>query len=75
MGAGVRVQMEAEASYFYASFFKDLTYIGVELLYNVVFVSTVQESESTIHIHGSPPFWTFLPTQVNALSRVSCPIE
>ena len=69
------IRKEAELSHFYASFFKDLTYMGLELLYSVVFISTVQESESTIHIHGSPSFQTFLPTQISALSRVSCPIE
>ena len=34
-----------------------LIFIGVQLLYNVVFVSTVQQSESTICIHISPLFW------------------
>ena len=38
-----------------------LIFIGIELLYNVVFVSAVQQSESTIHIHISPLFWISLP--------------
>ena len=35
--------------------------IRVCLLYNVVSVSAVQQSESTIHIHISPLFWISLP--------------
>ena len=35
--------------------------IGVQLLYNVVLVSTVQQSESAIHIHISPLFWISFP--------------
>ena len=35
--------------------------IGVQLLYNVVLVSAVQQSESAICIHISPPSWTSLP--------------
>ena len=33
-----------------------LIFIGVYFLYNVVLVSTVQQSDSTIHIHLSPLF-------------------
>ena len=36
-------------------------FIGVELLYNVVLVSTVQQSESAIRRHISPPFWISFP--------------
>ena len=35
--------------------------IGVQLLYNVVLVSAVQQSESAIHIHISPSFWISFP--------------
>ena len=40
-------------------FFK-LIFSGVELLYNVVLVSTVQQSESAAPVHISP-FLDFLP--------------
>ena len=36
-------------------------FIGVWLLYNVVLVSTVQQSESAINIHIFPLFLDFLP--------------
>ena len=36
-------------------------FIGVLLLYNGVFVSAVQQSESAIRIHISPPSWISLP--------------
>ena len=42
------------------SFFK-LILIGVQLLYNVGLVSTVQQKESAIDIHISPPFGTSFP--------------
>ena len=38
-------------------FFFFLTFIGLQLLYNVVLVSTVQLSESAIRIHISSLFW------------------
>ena len=38
-----------------------LMFIGVQLLYNVVLVSTAQQNESAIHIHRSSPFWVSLP--------------
>ena len=37
-----------------------INFIGIQLLYNVVLVSTVQQSESAICIHMSP-FLDFLP--------------
>ena len=43
--------------------FFPLIFIGVELLYNVVVVSAVQQSESAICIHTSPLFLDFLPIQ------------
>ena len=41
--------------------FGKLIFIGVQLLHNGVLVSTVQQDESAIHTHISPPFWTFFP--------------
>ena len=38
-----------------------LIFIGVELLYNVVLVSAVQQSESAISIHLSPLVWISFP--------------
>ena len=38
-----------------------LNFIGVELLYHVVLVSAVEQSESPIHIHTSPLFWVSFP--------------
>ena len=35
--------------------------IGVQVLYNVVLASTVQQCESAIHIHTSLPSWVSLP--------------
>ena len=35
--------------------------MGAQLLYNVVLVSAVQQSQSGIHKHISPLFWTCLP--------------
>ena len=40
---------------YFPSFFKKI-FIGVELIYNVVLVSAVQQSESVIHIHISTVF-------------------
>ena len=34
---------------------------GVELLYSVVFISAVQQSESDTHIHISPLLWIPFP--------------
>ena len=53
-----------------------LTFIGVQLLYNVVLVSTVQQSELTIHIHISPLFgFPFHLGHHRALSRVPCAVQ
>ena len=41
--------------------FFPLIFIGVELPYNVVSVFAVQQSESAIHTHISPLFWTSFP--------------
>ena len=40
-------------------------FIGVELLYNVVLVSTIWQNKSTKHIPVSPPFLDFLCTQLS----------
>ena len=37
-------------------FFLKLIFIGVQLIYNVVLVSALQQSESVIHIHISTLF-------------------
>ena len=42
-------------------FFFKLIFIGVQLLYNVVLVSTVQQNASAMHIHISPLFWISFP--------------
>ena len=47
-----------------------LIFIGVQLLYKVVLISTVQQSESGMHVHISTPFWIFLLFSHRALSRV-----
>ena len=54
-----------------------LLIIGVQLLYNIVLVYTVQQSESTICIHISPLFLDFLLNlgHHRALSRVPCAIQ
>ena len=47
-------------SFSFFSFFK-LICIGVQLLYNIVLVTAVQQSDSATHIHASPLFWTSFP--------------
>ena len=42
-------------------FFKKSIFIGVQLLYNVVLVSSVQKSDSSKHKYISPLFWTSFP--------------
>ena len=44
----------------YILFFK-LIFIGVQLIYNVVLVSAVQQSESVIHLHISILFQILFP--------------
>ena len=48
-----------------------LIFIGVQLRYNVVLVSIIQQSESAIHIQISPLLWDFLPIQVKHMERCS----
>ena len=38
-----------------------LIFIGVQLLYNILLVSAIQQSESAIRIHISPLFWISFP--------------
>ena len=45
-------------------------FIGVQLLYNVVLVSTIQQSESAIHIHISPSLLSLPPTHPFLTSRL-----
>ena len=49
-----------EFSFIYLFLFSKI-FIGVQLYYNVVLVSTVQRSESAICIHISPLFWISFP--------------
>ena len=44
--------------------FKKITFIGVQLVYNVVLVSSVQQNESVIHIHVSTVLESFFPVYV-----------
>lgn len=46
-------------------------FTGVQLLYNAVLVSTVQQSESAIHIHISPSLLSLPPTDPSLTSRLS----
>ena len=59
-------------------FILKLIFIGVQLLHNGVLVSTVQQDESAIHIHRSPPFWTSFPFRspftMSELSGVPCTV-
>ena len=59
---------------FLFSYFLKLIFIGVQLLYNVVLVSIVQDSESAIHKYISSPFLAFLPIQVTTELEVPCAI-
>ena len=45
---------------FYCSFLL-LIFIGVQLLYNIVSVSAVQQTESAICLHIAPLFWISFP--------------
>ena len=52
-------------------------YIGVQLIYNVMLVSGVQQSESFIYIHISTLFQILSPYvgQYKVLSRIACSIQ
>ena len=47
--------------FFLNTFFFTLIFIGVQLIYNVVLVSAVQQSESAIHTHISTLFQILFP--------------
>ena len=54
-----------------------LIFIGVQLLYNVVLISTVQQSEAGMHVHTSTPFWISFPCrspQSTEQSSLSCTV-
>ena len=48
-------------------------FIGVQLFYNVVLVSTVQQSESAMCIHISPLFWISFPFRSLQITEQSSP--
>ena len=52
-------------------------YIGVELIYNAVLVSGVQQSESFIYTHISTLFYILSPyvSQYKVLNRTACSIQ
>ena len=54
MRANTYIKHALGKSRFYFNFF----FIGVQLLYNVALLSAVQQSESAVCIHVSPPSWT-----------------
>ena len=55
---------------------RDIFFIGVELIYNVVLVSGVQQSDSIIHIHIFILFRLFSHIGYHRiLSRVPCAIQ
>ena len=41
--------------------FQKLIFIGIQLICNIMLLSSVQQSESAIHTHISPPFWISFP--------------
>ena len=51
-----------------------LFFIGVQLLYNVVLVSAVHQSESAICLHIFPLFLNFLPIQATTEQWVEFPV-
>ena len=60
---------------FLLSFFikKFLFYVGIQLIYNTVLVSGLQQSDSVIHIHLSILFQILFPFRLlQILSRVPC---
>ena len=60
----IKCQSETLFFFLFFSFIFRKTFVGVQLLYDVVLVSTVQQSKSAICIHILPPtplFWIFFP--------------
>ena len=60
-----------EMAFFFSFIF--YFFIGVQLLYNVVLVSTVQQSASAICIHIFPLFWISFPFKL--LQNIPCAIQ
>ena len=58
---GILTRIALHLQYGLYGHFLKLIFIGVQLLYNVVLVSTVQQSESGVCIHISPLFWISFP--------------
>ena len=56
----------------YTFFLFKLIFIGVQLLYNVLLVSAVQQSESAIPKHVTPPFWISFPFRSPQCIKQSC---
>ena len=55
-----------------------LSFFGVQLIYNVVLVSGVQQNESVTHIHKFTPFFPRFFLHVGcykALNRVPCALQ
>ena len=57
--AEIELQKISQSLFFFFSLLVFKIFIGVQLLYNVVLGSTVQQSESAICIHISPLFFFF----------------
>ena len=51
-----------------------IIFIGVQLLYNIVLVSTVQQSESATYIRICPLFWISFPSRSPENTRVEFPV-
>ena len=63
-------------SYLFLSFLKNF-FLGVQLIYSVVLVSAVQQSESYTHTHTymhTPPLLRYFPIQVNTEYWVEFPV-
>ena len=46
-------------------------FIRVQLLYNAVLASSVQQSESALCVHIPPPFWASLPPLYHTLKKLT----
>ena len=70
-----RLKLQRAGTTFCFKLFKKV-FIGVQLIYNVALVSSVQQSESVIHIHISLFFRFFSHIgHYRVLSRVPCAIQ
>ena len=54
-----------------------VNFIEVELIYSLVLISTVQQSDSVIHIYVHPPFFRFCSriSHYRVLNRVLCAVQ